>query len=716
MLLMVYDAVSAVGASDGCWCFCCYGVLLGVLLLQLRLFCCFALTLSFPSHSFVYLVSASSYTSPPPPVHPQPILLSLHAMDSQDDAPKMDRRVKGRSSPSQKEQVVIPDDDSPAPASTAHPLGIQTDNNAWSGYTPGLAPALPLFGQEASSSTGNSKGSRKGDKGNKEDPFFQDDPWNNEETKGKGSKGDGKALAPDRTLEVDPVFLLFLRKAFDVSVIFVNEEITEWSNTLMNLPPSDDPEYYVGSPTQVKAWQNSMRFPEARERFIERAVHSNGRKEVWLVRTPPYRQSAFANFTRQIMTLWTLDQLTNFEIVAITLLQELPGNHKLWQQMSPDPFVDSILEAYIVSSQLFDSSVISRLHGAPHSRGWDIRSGKVWITKLTHRQRSGTARGGLLSMGRVEDERIRVERTSDYFYMDSENANEDAAQTFHAALRNHIIELLNLDPSDLTSTKRLSAAKTRAAVRFLHIFTLPAGVAKDKLLNITGTSLKAFHSDLCELPLLLIRANNTASALRALEHVPHKACCFATPNIIAMAPTGNLEEAVQLLKEKAAEIAGLISVKNAATGDSLYVPAASGSGRNDFLADTSRIVGAPQHWGQREFSAIFKGLHNSGLFIGQYNIERSSRTDGSVVGACRLICQPASSIANLLALSSLTVDTHNDGAVTLSFQGVTDRFQWGTGDNRGGESQWVKIAGGDLNATSSTRRREEEGTADLPFP
>jgi hypothetical protein len=235
-------------------------------------------------------------------------------------------------------------------------------------------------------------------------------------------------------------------------------------------------------------------------------------------------------------------------------------------------------------------------------------------------------------------------------------------------------------------------------------------------MDITGPSLKAFHSDLCELPLLLIRANNTVSALTALEHIPHKACCFATPNIIAVAPSVNLEEAVQLLKEKVAHLGGLISVKNAATGESLWIPAASGSGRNDFLADTSRIVGAPQHWGQREFSAIFKGLHKSGLFIGQYTIERSSRTDGSVVGACRLTCQPASSIANLLALSSLTVDTHNDGAVTLSFQGVTDRFQWGTGDNRGGESQWIKIAGGDLNSTTSTRRREDEGPPTLPFP
>jgi hypothetical protein len=250
--------------------------------------------------------------------------------------------------------VVNSGDEEPGPGFAPHPLGIQTDNNGWAGYTPGLAPALPQFGQEASSSTGDSKGNRKGKKGGKEDPLFQDDPWNNEDTKGKGSKGDGKAPPPERTLEVDPVFLLFLTKLFDVSVIFVNEEITEWSNALMNLPPSEDPEYYVGSPTQVKMWQNSMRFPEARERFIERAVHANGRREVWLLRTPPYRQSAFANFTRQIMTLWTLDQLTNFEMVAITLLQELPGNHRLWQQMSPDPFVDSILEAYIVSSQLLD--------------------------------------------------------------------------------------------------------------------------------------------------------------------------------------------------------------------------------------------------------------------------------------------------------------------------------------------------------------------------
>ena len=126
-------------------------------------------------------------------------------------------------------------------------------------------------------------------------------------------------------------------------------------------------------------------------------------------------------------------------------------------------------------------------------------------------------------------------------------------------------------------------------------------------------------------------------------------------------------------------------------------------------------MGLPQHWGQREFSAIFHGLHTSGLFVGQYTVERSTRNDGSVVGACRLICQPASSISNILALGSLTVDTLNDGAVTILFQGVTDRFQWGNGDERSGSSEWTKIAGGDLHS-NQTRKRDEDPTPESPLP
>ena len=139
----------------------------------------------------------------------------------------------------------------------------------------------------------------------------------------------------------------------------------------------------------------------------------------------------------------------------------------------------------------------------------------------------------------------------------------------------------------------------------------------------------------------------------------------------------------------------------------------TGSGRSDFLADTARIVGLPSHWGQREFTSIFHGLHSAGLFVGQYTVERSTRTDGSVIGACRLLCVPATSIAKLLALGSLTIDTHNDGAVVITFQGVTDRFKWGNGDERGGPSEWAKIAGGDLHS-EKVRKRDEEDV--LPFP
>ena len=252
-------------------------------------------------------------------------------------------------------------------------------------------------------------------------------------------------------------------------------------------------------------------------------------------------------------------------------------------------------------------------------------------------------------------------------------------------------------------------------MRFLHIFTIPADLDTEALRSLELLdSITAFHSDLCTRPLLLLRATNTGAALEALDHFEHVAACFATPNILAVAPSGTLEETITTIKLKAVHLGGLISIKNAGTGATLWSPVTTGSGRSDFLSDTARIVGLPQHGGQREFTSIFQGLHKAGLFLGQYTVERSMRVDGSVVGACRLLCVPASSISNLLAMGSLTVDTHNDGAVTISFQGVTDRCVWGNGDDRGGPSDWAKIAGGEV-LSGNIRKRDEEETA-LPLP
>jgi hypothetical protein len=145
--------------------------------------------------------------------------------------------------------------------------------------------------------------------------------------------------------------------------------------------------------------------------------------------------------------------------VAITLLQELPGNHSLWQQMAPDPFMESNLLPYITSSQLLDASIVSRLHGAPHSRGWDIRTGKVWVTRMVHRQRDGAICKDLLSMKRPDEDRIAVERTSDYWYVDYPNLTEKEAQTYHISLRGKVIERLNITEDEIISTKRLLPPK-----------------------------------------------------------------------------------------------------------------------------------------------------------------------------------------------------------------------------------------------------------------
>ncbi|CAE8713383.1 unnamed protein product, partial [Polarella glacialis] len=283
-----------------------------------------------------------------------------------------------------------------------HPLGIHTEDS-WNRFDPGTIGTVLLYPPEAKGGKGKGGKHMKGG-----DDTFQSakgDPWSGDT--GKGNKGEGKGPPGDRLLEVDPTFLLFLIKHFGITVVFVNEEITDWSSSLVNLTPRDEPLYYVASPSQVKFGRLSGDF-------------------------------------RQILTLWTMGSLEDFELVAITLLQELPGNHSLWQQMAPGPFMESNLHPYITSSQLLDASIVSRLHGAPHSRGWDIRTGKVWVTRMVHRQRDGAICKDLLSMKRPDEDRIAVKRTSDYWYVDYPNLTEKEAQTYHISLRGKVIERLNI--------------------------------------------------------------------------------------------------------------------------------------------------------------------------------------------------------------------------------------------------------------------------------
>ncbi|CAE8624632.1 unnamed protein product [Polarella glacialis] len=122
-----------------------------------------------------------------------------------------------------------------------HPLGIRTDNS-WSLYDPSAIPSGLLF--EPPTGKG-SKG--KGAKG-KGDLLQENDPWTTEGD--KGNKGVGKGPPVDRLLEVDPTFLLFLIKHFNITIVFVNDEITDWSASLVNLTPRDEPLYYVAHPVK----------------------------------------------------------------------------------------------------------------------------------------------------------------------------------------------------------------------------------------------------------------------------------------------------------------------------------------------------------------------------------------------------------------------------------------------------------------------------------
>ena len=154
-----------------------------------------------------------------------------------------------------------------------------------------------------------------------------------------------------------------------------------------------------------------------------------------------------------------------------------------------------------------------------------------------------------------ETSRIVVGRLSDYWYVDCANATEKDAQAFHIMVRTKVVELLKLPESEMVSTKRLSAVKTRTSMRFLHIFTIPADLDLEALRKLELIdSITAFHSDLCTRPLLLLRATNTVAALEVLVHVPHLAACFATPNILAVASSGTREEAIEVVKRPTWEV------------------------------------------------------------------------------------------------------------------------------------------------------------------
>ncbi|CAE8624633.1 unnamed protein product [Polarella glacialis] len=125
---------------------------------------------------------------------------------------------------------------------------------------------------------------------------------------------------------------------------------------------------------------------------------------------------------------------------------------------------------------------------------------------MVHRQRDGGVTKDLLSIKRADEDRIAVDHTSDYWYVDFPKLTEKEAQTYHISLREKVIELLDITENDIT---------TRSSTRCLHIFVAPSNLQIDGLRSlILLDAITAFHSHLCDRPLLFIRATNFSPQIR----------------------------------------------------------------------------------------------------------------------------------------------------------------------------------------------------------
>ena len=115
-----------------------------------------------------------------------------------------------------------------------------------------------------------------------------------------------------------------------------------------------------------------------------------GRREVWLLQTPPWGKRALPTLCGQIAQAWEANG--DFDVFFIATVSDLPGRCPLWSQMQKDELMETSLKLHIQEQWCSDLRVEHRLWGAVHSRRWDPRECRHRVTRCTQEMREGDLR------------------------------------------------------------------------------------------------------------------------------------------------------------------------------------------------------------------------------------------------------------------------------------------------------------------------------------
>ena len=274
----------------------------------------------------------------------------------------------------------------------------------------------------------------------------------------------GPQLLPaQRLLEIDSDLLAVLAQHYAITIVAVQEAAVTMK------PPNFGPAA-LQVPTGAVSLFRKGELPLAQLLWLSNMA-DRPEQELLLLQTPGWGKGFPEAFTKQLQTLW--DEGSAIRVLTVTLVTEMPGPWQLWSQLAPSDLLKTSLRANVYSLVTLDSVFKHRLHGATHSRGWDVRPSKVLLTFLSADKVASPPAVTNLAFAEnvLELELFRGEERHDLvWFCDVPDPNKQASLDTTLFLRKEIEKLPGLP--EFLLTRRPSPASLRTDRRAVFVISL----------------------------------------------------------------------------------------------------------------------------------------------------------------------------------------------------------------------------------------------------